>query len=218
MSRKDRKELIRQIEELRGSRLICYITGDRENLKTRIAPDVNHVFYRHLEMISKKMPVDLFLYTRGGDILTPWRLVCLIREYTPDFNVLVPFRSYSAGTLICLGASNIIMGKWGELGPIDPSVDNPFNPEDPNDKSAKISIDIENVYSFISLVTQKAGIVNQVELSKIIRMLAEKIHPLALGNVYRYHLLTFHPGSPLPERSEGRDSVCRNRIFLTGTE
>ena len=134
MNRNHRLELIQKIENNRNSALISYIAGDRENISTRIAPDSIRVIYRHLENLKEYDKIDMFLYTRGGDVLTPWRLINLIREYTDEFNVIVPFRAYSAGTLICLGANTVIMGKMGELGPIDPVVANAFNPKDPKTK------------------------------------------------------------------------------------
>jgi len=189
MECEQRINLIQKISNLRGSFLVCYITGDRENINTRIAPDVVQVLYRHLELAQKGLPIDLFLYTRGGDVLTPWRLVHLIREYTNHFAVLVPFRAYSAGTLVCLGADEIVMGKMGELGPIDPSVTNAFNPQDPGNSAGRLPVSIEDVYSYLTLVKEKAGVVQQEELSKAFRLLAEKIHPLALGNVHRNWML-----------------------------
>ncbi|MCL6638452.1 MAG: hypothetical protein K6T80_02060 [Firmicutes bacterium] len=189
MARPRRVKFIKQISEMRNSAVLCYITGDRENVNTRIAPDVTQVFYRHLEMIGPCPQIDLFLYTRGGDVLTPWRLVHLIREYTPRFSVLAPFRCYSAGTLLCLGADEIVMGKMGELGPIDPSVVNAFNPQDPNNPSAKIPVNIEDVYSYLALAGEKAGVCSPDQQIKAFTLLAEKIHPLALGNVHRNYLL-----------------------------
>ena len=189
MARQQRIELIRSISELRGSVVICYITGDRENVSTRIAPDVTQVFYRHLEMYGNCQQIDLFLYTRGGDVLTPWRLAHLIREYTPRFNVLVPYRCYSAGTLLCLSADKIVMGKMGELGPIDPSVVNAFNPQDQNNPSARIPVNIEDVYSYLALAGEKAGVCSNDQQVKAFTLLAERIHPLALGNVHRNYML-----------------------------
>lgn len=189
MAREQRIELIKEISHIRGSKLLCYITGDRENVNTRIAPDVTPVFYRHLEMLGECEQIDLFLYTRGGDILTPWRLVHLIREYTNRFAVLVPFRCYSAGTLLCLGADEIVMGKMSELGPIDPSVVNAFNPQDPNNPAAKIPVNIEDVYSYLALAGEKAGVCSTDQQIKAFTLLAERIHPLALGNVHRNYLL-----------------------------
>jgi len=189
LGREKRLKVIQKIARLRESAVICYLTGDRENVNTRIAPDVLPVFYRHLEMIGRRKRIDLFLYTRGGDILTPWRLVHLIREYADEFNVLVPFRAYSAGTLVCLGADEIVMGKMGELGPIDPSVVNAFNPQDPANPVARIPVNIEDVYSYLTLAREVAGLTSEAELGKVFALLVERIHPLALGNVHRNYLL-----------------------------
>lgn len=189
MGREQRLALIHQIQLLRGSKLICYITGDRENVNTRIAPDVIRVFYRHLEALGPGPRIDLFLYTRGGDVLTPWRLVNLIREYTDNFCLLVPFRAYSAGTLIGLGASEIVMGKMGELGPIDPSVANAFNPQDPNNPVAKIPVSVEDVSSFITLAMEIGQLKGQEQLESVFTHLANSVHPLALGNVQRNYAL-----------------------------
>ncbi|HOV78711.1 MAG TPA: hypothetical protein PK728_01270 [Bacillota bacterium] len=189
MSRQKRLELLKKIEEIRGSSVLCYITGDRENVNTRIAPDVTQVFFRHLEMFKECRQIDLFIYTRGGDVLTPWRLVHLMREYAPRFNVLVPFRCYSAGTLLCLGADEIVMGKMGELGPIDPSVVNAFNPQDPNNPAARIPVNIEDVYSYLALAGEKAGVCSTDQQVKAFTLLVDRIHPLALGNVHRNYML-----------------------------
>lgn len=217
MARQNRLGLISDIGRRRESAVICYITGDRENLSTRIAPDVIPTFYRHLEMLPKQKRIDLFLYTRGGDVITPWRLVQLIREYTPEFCVLVPHRAYSAGTLICLGADEIIMGKMGELGPIDPSVVNAYNPVDPCNPSARVPVNIEDVYSYLTL----AGEITKLDadaLWRVFSILAEKIHPLALGNVHRNYLLIrslAHKLLDLRKCSLCRENVQRIVDYLT---
>lgn len=181
--------IIQRLEEIRSSSIICYVTGDRENVNTRIAPDVLPVFYRHLNTLGPTNPIELFLYTRGGDVLTPIRLIHLIREYTVQFHALVPFRAYSAGTLICMGADQIIMTRMGELGPIDPSVVNAYNPQDPGNPAARIPVTVEDVYSYLALAREKAGLEDQTAMTDIFAMMVERIHPLALGNVHRNYLL-----------------------------
>ena len=57
-------------------------------------------------------------------VLSPWRIISLFREFAQEVNVLVPYGAYSAATLICLGADEILMGRKGELGPIDPIISN----------------------------------------------------------------------------------------------
>lgn len=189
MEREQRLDLIRQIESLRDSTLICYIAGDRENVSTRIAPDAIRVMYRHLELLDKNPRLELFLYTRGGDVLTPWRMINLFNEYTSEFNLIVPFRAYSAGTLISLGANKIIMGKMGELGPIDPVVANAFNPKDPTNPGAKVPISVEDVSSYLTLAEEKGHLKEEDSLIKVFSYLSENVHPLSLGNVHRNYQL-----------------------------
>jgi hypothetical protein len=48
VGRERRIELIRQIEELRGSSVIVYVTGDRNPVPTSIAEDAVRLLYEHL--------------------------------------------------------------------------------------------------------------------------------------------------------------------------
>ncbi|MTI68286.1 MAG: hypothetical protein FH753_17025 [Firmicutes bacterium] len=185
-----RNKLIEEISKKRNSNLICYIAGDRQNVSTRIAPDIIPVFYKHLEDFKdKNKRIDLLLFTKGGDVLTAMRLVELIHEYTNNFSVLIPHKAYSAGTLISLGASEIVMTKMAELSPVDPNVTNVFNPKDPNNPSAKIPISVEDVYSFISLVKDIMKIEDDQSLAKVYSHLLESVHPLALGSIHRTYSL-----------------------------
>lgn len=206
MGHTKRIKLIAQLEEQLQTAIICYITGDRENLSTRIAPDIIRVFYRHLEIIGPRKTITLFLYTRGGDLLTPYRLVSLIREYCSVFKVLIPFRAYSAGTLISLGADEIIMGKLSELSPIDPSVANAFNPKDPHHPTARIPVSVEDVSSYILLAKEMAGLSNAEQALEVFMRLSGDVHPLALGNVYRNYALIRSLGRKLLKMHQGCSS------------
>lgn len=189
MDIKRKKEYIKKISEMRQSSVLCYISGDRQNVSTRIAPDIISVFYEHLELMKNTDKVDLLIYTKGGDVLTALRVAELIYEYTDKFSVLIPFRAYSAGTLISLGASEIVMTKMGELSPVDPNVTGVFNPEDPNNPSARIPISVEDLYSFIGISRDIMGIKDEGVLGKILSRLMEYVHPLALGSIHRTHCL-----------------------------
>jgi len=219
MSYAFRRELMAAIGERLSSHVICYITGDRENVRTRIAPDALAVIHRHLRKLGRVPRIDLFLYTRGGDLLTAWRLVHLIREFASQFGVVVPFRAYSAGTLICLGADEIIMGTMGELGPVDPRVVNPFNPPDPNDPAARVPVSVEDVYSYLLLARELAGLESEEYLGKAFLLLAERIHPLALGNVHRnYVLVRSLARRLLALRRQALDKETADRIVANLTE
>jgi len=176
-----RLELIKEIEKARGSKLLCYVTGDRPGLQTLIADDAVRVLYSNLEALGDCNQLDLFLYSRGGQVLAPYRMVNLIREYCKNFSVLVPYRAHSAATLLCLGANEIVMGRLGELSPVDPAAANLFNPVDPANPLNRIPISVEDVTSYLTLAKEKASLTEQASMAEVFKALAEKVHPLALG-------------------------------------
>ena len=180
----EKQDLIKEIENDRGSRLITYITGDRRPFVTKVAEDVIPIFNRHLENIGQQDKISLFLYTRGGDMVTPLRLVKLIRSYCNKFEVLIPYRCHSAGTLIALGTDKIVMGKLGELSPVDPTTMHPYNPQNPLNPQQRLEISVEDLNSYFLLAREMAK-VKEEEMDKVFANLVEKIHPLSLGNAYR---------------------------------
>lgn len=164
--------------------MICYVTGDRPPFTTKIASDAVPLFEKHLRKVGKCGTLSLFLYTRGGDILAPLSIVKLLRNYCQTLEVLIPYHAHSAGTLLALGANKIVMGKMGELSPTDPATGHPFNPQNPQNPQQKMEISVEDVNSYFLLAKEKAGIREQ-DMVAVFNQLGEKIHPLALGNIYR---------------------------------
>ena len=190
MGRKERLALIDEIQTKRSNRLcVVYITSTRANHEIAMADDVVRLLFDHLEAgrNEAKNGVDLFIHSNGGQGTVPWRVVSLIREYTKNFAVLVPHRAFSAATLTAMGADEIIMHRMGNLGPIDPSVANPFNPPHPQNPSQPLPISVEDVTAYFKLIQEEIGINHEDELIQAVIALTEKIHPLALGNVQRSH-------------------------------
>ncbi|MEA1926123.1 MAG: hypothetical protein U9M90_02660 [Patescibacteria group bacterium] len=187
------QELIKRIEEKRGSKVITYITSDRQGpLNAKVAMDIIPIISNQLRQIGKTEAIDLLLYSTGGDTMVPWRLVSMIREYCDKFSVLIPYKAHSAATMIALGADEIVMSDLSELSPIDPSTANVFNPQDPKNPQGKIPISVEDVMAYFDLAKNKFGIKNDEDLTKIFNKFVEsnpQIHPLALGNVNRTHNL-----------------------------
>lgn len=189
----NKKQHIQQIEGLRESRVIAYLTSDRQGpFNARIAMDVIPFISKQLQSIGKTKNIDLFLYSTGGDTMVPWRLVSMLREYCDKFSVLIPYKAHSSATMIALGADEIVMSNLSELSPIDPSTANVFNPLDPANPQTRIPISVEDVMAYFDLAKNKFGIKGDEELSKIFTKFIEsnpQIHPLALGNVNRIHNL-----------------------------
>lgn len=190
MAYKDRLKIIQSIEKTRGSKVLCLLTSLRPNLPSQIAEDMVRQIFEHLllmkgEETGKFKSIDVFLVSNGGNGTVPWRVVSLLREYAEKFAVLVPYRAYSAASLLALGADEILMHPFGELGPIDPSVSNGFNPTDPN-TSQRLAISVEDVRAYVHFIKDTVGITHEDELVKAIEGLIQKVHPLALGNIERF--------------------------------
>jgi hypothetical protein len=196
MSYTERKSLIEELENLRNSKVITLITSDRltlhpfQGIQGLIGADQINQITEHLMKLASANAdlkrIDLLVYTRGGDVNTPWPLINTIRNFADEVNVLVPVHCHSAGTLIALGADKIVMTKTATLSPIDPTVANAFNPKENN---APLGISVEDVTSFIALARDKkrVGIKSEKNIKDVFKHLALKVHPLALGNVKRSH-------------------------------
>lgn len=207
-------DLIKQLQVARGSKIVCYLTGDRHSTPVNLpfsTPLHSNSFFSIYEILNEIQDknggriekLELFLYTRGGEIDAVAPLVNIFRKFSTKFNVLIPFRAHSAGTLLCLGADNVIMTKIGEISPIDPTTANQFNPlsnpQDPNSPPKGISV--EDVASYFKFALKggrnnkdanedKGRIVHLKEESsklEVFKELTKNVNPLALGNVYRIY-------------------------------
>lgn len=108
------------------------MTGDRRGAETRISSDVIDYFIGHLEKIGVVPKLSLFLYTRGGEISAAWNIVNLLKMYCDTLQVIIPHKAHSVGTIISIGANEIVMTKQATLGPIEPSWNSPLNSTVPN--------------------------------------------------------------------------------------
>ena len=182
--------LIQALEQARGgNRVVVYWLTDLARVSEAAVPS----FYDQLSTIGKQEALDLFLFTRGGDIEAPWRLVTLMREFCNRFSVLVPYRAHSAGTLLAMGADEIVMTSMGVLSPIDPSRTHPLLPrKEGAAESEPISVqDMRHAMTFIR-ETAKPGNdtpYSSEAMAHIVTALFDKIHPLAIGAIEQSYAL-----------------------------
>lgn len=184
----NRLQLYKEIEAERKSKLLVFITGDRPNLETQISSEMQDYFVNHLDKFDLPEKITLFLYTRGGDTMAAWSLINLIKQFCKTYEVIVTAKARSAGTLISLGAKTIIMSKQATLGPIDPSLNSPLNPQNPSipqNPQARVPVSVESIKGFFEYAKQELKITNQNDLTTIFNSLADKVHPIVIGNVFR---------------------------------
>ena len=76
-----------------------------------------------LSRLPAKLPaLDFMIVSIGGDPMTAWRIMSLIRERLGakgTVSVLIPQSAYSAATLLAFGANEIVMHPNGHLGLVD---------------------------------------------------------------------------------------------------
>lgn len=189
MPRDERKKIIAEIEKARGSRVIAYVTGDRAPIPAQIGDDAVRPLYQHVREIGSDSKVDFFLYSKGGAIDVPWRIVSVLRRACKRWDVLVPFRANSAATLIALGADNIVMGAQAELGPIDPSMGVRRFVPGPGGQGTFVQdqISVEDVMAYVRFIQERGGLKEENAMAGALSKLSDRVDPVALGSVYRTH-------------------------------
>lgn len=217
MSRETRKALIQSIQEKRKSKVICYITSDRDNLSLGIRNDIVPIIHKHILSIDSgdREKIDLLIYSRGGDSDTPWSIVSMFREYCEEgsFSVLIPFRAHSAATVIALGADEIVMTKKAELGPIDITIiSGPYNPKD-DGSNQRLPVSVEDVMGYFSLI-EGIGCKSPSEKAQGFEYLVGDVHPLILGRVNRLLEQTKLVALRLLETRANPFSMRRNKAIV----
>jgi len=175
------RALLEELEELCEGPVVAYLTGDRPRIPGQMSGDAVRPMYRHLQKLSEdgRKRLNFFIYSCGGDVSVPWRIVSMVRELFDEVHLLVPYKAHSAATLIALGVDQIVMGPKAELSPIEPTLTRLAESLPPS------QIAVEDVTSYIQFVRERANINDQDALSRLVAQLAEHLTPLALGSVYR---------------------------------
>lgn len=186
MSYSDRLQLYQQIERDRDTAVFAYVTSDRTGMETSIAQDVIDPFVDLLDTIGPVARISLILHTSGGHTLTAWRLINLIRMFCDELEVFVPSKAQSAGTLMSIGADRIVLTKQAVLGPIDPTLSSPLNPQvNVGGQTTQVPVSVESVRGYLNLTRNELGIVDKQNLTKVLLELSSHIHPVVLGDIFR---------------------------------
>ena len=216
MNYPNRLKLYQQIEQDRDTKVLAFITSDRQGMETVIAQDCIDPFVDLLEKIGPTKRMSLLLHTNGGHTLAAWRLVNLIRIFCDELEVLIPFKALSAGTLISIGADRVVMTKQAALGPIDPSVNNPLNPlASIGGQSKQVPVSVESVRGYLDAAREELKIEGEEALTSVLLNLTSHIHPLVLGEIFRTQAqIRYLAQKLLPRQVEDEEKVKSIIDFL----
>jgi len=119
---KTRKPLFLKIKKELGRPVITFFTSFRYS--AMIEDSDASMLEAVLQKTNLASGFALIISSLGGDGLASERIIKVCRTYSGkgEFWAIVPAKAKSAATMICFGASKIMLGATSELGPIDPQV------------------------------------------------------------------------------------------------
>lgn len=120
-------EEINRIGECRSGRnVIFYASGflqhPTKGIFTQITQEDINGFMSVMHEMDWDLGLSLVLHTPGGVTNSTETIVEYLRSKFSDFEVIVPTYAMSAGTMISLASTNIVMARQSQLGPIDPQM------------------------------------------------------------------------------------------------
>jgi Serine dehydrogenase proteinase len=151
-----------------------------------INEDAVCMLYECLRRIGPTRRLDLVLSTTGGVITVARRLALLLHEFTQHLTILVPYQARSAGTLLCLGANELVLGPMAELGPIDAHI----RSADDSSHDMPGMISAEDIRAFRQMAEDWFGVKREKDRLQVLALIAQRVFPPSLSSFYRAEHLT----------------------------
>lgn len=189
MGYKSRKQLYQEFEEMRGRPLISYVTSIRPNLSGNMAGDsIEHIIEQIRSIPDDIKEVDFIIISNGGDPITALRIISVLRERFEKISVILPYVAYSAATILALGADEIVMHPYSNLGPVDPQLT--VSRQSDNGQASKLEFSSEDIRNYVEFVKTDVGITDQAHLITAFNALAKEVGPLPIGSAKRSQQLS----------------------------
>lgn len=119
-------EAVLQLEKLLGMPVWLFIQNGAEH---DLCSHIEDMFFGHRHALPQGKPIALLIESPGGDAACAYRISKLLQRRCGSFTAIVVNWAKSAATLLALGASEIILGERGQLGPLDVQVYDPSREE-----------------------------------------------------------------------------------------
>lgn len=116
---------IKKLADFTKRNVIAYYSGwlYRDNCEYQINDKDMCSFMTALHGVDFNKGLDLILHTPGGVIEATESIIKYLKsKFNDNIRVIVPHLAMSAGTMIALSSSKIIMGEHSSLGPVDPFI------------------------------------------------------------------------------------------------
>lgn len=204
MSIQSRIALYDKIEAIRKRPLIVYATSPRFNAGGKMGNDaIPEICDQIAALPADCHKVDLLIVSGGGDPMVAWRTISMLREKVDEISVLVPYAAYSAATLLALGADDIIMHPFANLGPIDPQIESQRKGKDGNIEA--IHFGSEDMEGFLDFARNKVGISDQANMLEVFKLFCAEAGPIPIGIATRSSQLSVQLGIKLLQTRKRMD-------------
>lgn len=172
---------IEQLEIERRTPVLLYMAEDRAPHPKIFDDEDVLACYKALQCLSSYGHLDrldLIINTSGGSVTAVRKLLHLLHTCVDHLTILVPYKARSAGTLLCLGAHDIVMTPIAELSPIDPYLEGM--------QGNKLSLfSSEDIAAFCTMAQTWFGVNQDENAMKLLQLFCEKMFPPSLTHFFR---------------------------------
>lgn len=184
---------------------------------------------KQLKENSDNKQAVLFLLTFGGNPHMGFRIARALQHYYQDgFTVVIPSICKSAGTLISLGAKEVVIADEGELGPLDIQLskatelfEQTSGLDLPQAMSALRSGITESIRDILievrmggRLSTKIASEIATNVTTGVYAPIYAQIDPLRLGELHRATMIAYEYGKKLSDTSENLKSNALKELIM----
>ncbi len=122
-----RAQLVHELEEERGSRIITLIHRKEPWSKGDDEPELvledSEAILQQVRATPPDTPIDFIVHTEGGLTFAADLIAMALRYHKAKVTVMVPFYAMSDGTYLVLAADQILMERYSILAPLEPLID-----------------------------------------------------------------------------------------------
>jgi len=184
MGYQTRLKLYKQFENIRKKPLITYVTSIRANVSSYMAGDAIPQIIEQVNAISKEhQDIDFLIISNGGDPIAAQRIISILRERFKRISVIVPYVAYSAATILALGADEIIMHPYSNLGPVDPQM--LITKPNGMGQHSQLQFSPEDIRNYIEFIRSDVGISDQAQMITAFNTLSSEVGAIHIGSTKR---------------------------------
>ena len=169
--------------------------------------------------LKRGQRVALLIDSRGGLARSAYQIATLFRRHCGGFVAVVPRIAKSAATLLTLGADEILLGEYAELGPLDVQVLDPDREERLSGLDEVHSLERLNAFAMTALdkamilFANRTGMKAKTLLPHVTRFVTELTGPL-FGHVDVVHYTQM--SRALKEGEEYARRLLRHKLGMEG--